>query len=163
VANALNPAYKHGHARRAGFSPTYHSWAGMLSRCTNPNTKYWARYGGRGIKVCVEWRDFEVFLADMGERPPGMTLDRRDNDKDYDKRNCRWADDVTQARNSKQVVWVEIEGIRKRLVEWCEEFGRSINTVRDRVKYHNMTYIEALMTAKQTKPFESCQHWRPKK
>jgi len=139
-----NPAYKHGHAGREGFSPTYHSWASMLVRCTNPNRHTWKHYGGRGIQVCDRWLEFENFLVDMGERPDGTTLDRKDNDGNYEPTNCRWADTTTQARNSKQVVWVEIDGVNKRLVEWCEELGRSINTVRDRVKYYGMTYEDAL-------------------
>lgn len=155
MVDVSNPAYKHGHAGREGFSPTYQSWASMLVRCNNPKRNTWKHYGGRGIKVCDRWFAFEDFLADMGERPAGTTLDRRDNDGDYELNNCRWADSVTQARNSKQVVWVEMEGVSKRLIEWCEELGLSINTVRDRVKYYGMTYAEAL-----TKPITS---GRPKK
>jgi hypothetical protein len=116
---------------------------------------------------------FENFLSDMGIRPSGTTLDRRDNDGNYDPSNCRWVDSITQARNSKQVVWVEIDGVSKRLVEWCEELGRSVNTVRDRVKYHGMSYVEALTLPLQDKVaaakqmtktrMETCQHWRPKR
>ena len=120
----------------------------MIQRCTNPARPYWAHYGGRGIKVCDRWYDFTNFLADMGERPKGKTIDREDNDKDYEPGNCRWATRTEQARNSKQVVWVELEGITKRLVEWCEELPISINTVRARVKFQGMTYQEALTKRK---------------
>lgn len=141
-----NPAYKHGHAGRAGFSPTYYSWASMISRCTNKNTQHWPHYGGRGVEVCRRWHDFQIFLLDMGRRPPGTSLDRIDNDGNYEPGNCRWADAVTQARNSKQVVWVKIDGVNKRLVEWCEQLGLSINTVRDRVKHYGMSYQQAITT-----------------
>ena len=94
------------------------------------------------------WLQFENFLADMGSRPAGLSLDRIDVTGDYTKENCRWADNTTQARNSRQVVWVEMFGERKRLVEWCEVLNVSINTVRDRVKYYGLTYQEAILKPK---------------
>ena len=91
----------HGHARATtvGQSPTYRSWADMVKRTTNPRTRRWADYGGRGITVCDRWRDFAAFLADMGERPPGRTLDRINNDGNYEPGNCRWATPSEQAFN----------------------------------------------------------------
>lgn len=71
----------------------------MTKRCTNPNYKFFADYGGRGILVCERWRKFENFLADMGERPKGLTLERINNDRIYEHSNCRWASRKDQANN----------------------------------------------------------------
>lgn len=161
-SGAANPAYTHGHTT-GGFSPEYHSWSSMVQRCTNPKRESFEHYGGRGIKVCERWLVFENFLADMGRRPEGMSIDRKDNDGDYEPSNCRWADTTTQARNSKQVVWVEIDGVTKRLVEWCEDRKISINTVRCRVKKHNMTYAEAIMSPIQRQPGEPIEFWKPRR
>lgn len=91
-------------------TPTYHSWRSMIQRCTNPNSKDYLNYGGRGITVCPEWLgSFERFLADMGKRPnKRKTLDRIDVNKGYCKDNCRWATAKTQAQN-KRMFYQEYE------------------------------------------------------
>lgn len=86
---------------RDSHSREYEIWCGIRKRCENPNNHAYSRYGGRGIKVCERWRHYPNFLADMGRCPPGMSIDRINNDGDYEPSNCRWADRVTQGRNKR--------------------------------------------------------------
>lgn len=88
-------AKTHGQTR----SPEYQSWRGMLDRCRNSKHVSFHRYGGRGISVCKRWLKFENFLADMGKRPAGLSLDRINNDGNYEPSNCRWATDAEQRAN----------------------------------------------------------------
>jgi hypothetical protein len=84
------------------YSRTYQSWCAMKSRCSNPNNKNFKHYGGRGISVYEQWRvSFTSFLADMGECPPNLTLERKDNDGNYEPNNCIWATRSAQAINQR--------------------------------------------------------------
>lgn len=93
--------FQHGHAGKK-MSPTYVSWYSMLTRATNPNIKAAHNYSLRGIAVCDRWRNFVLFLEDMGERPPNTSLDRIDVNGMYEPSNCRWADATTQANNKRR-------------------------------------------------------------
>lgn len=95
---------KHGHAVGKPTS-TYMTWQDMVGRCTNPSHKRWDDYGGRGITVCDQWRKFENFLADMGERPGCLTLDRIDNNSGYGPGNCRWTTQSEQNRNRRPTAY----------------------------------------------------------
>lgn len=90
---------KHGKATRSEKSRLYKAWVGMRARCRNANHAMFANYGGRGISVCARWDDFAVFCSDVGERPLGHSLDRINNDGNYEPGNVRWATAKQQANN----------------------------------------------------------------
>lgn len=116
-----------------GLSQTdeYGSWSAMNERCArldDPN------YGGRGIAVCAEWRSFERFLADMGPRPRGATLDRIDVNGNYEPDNCRWASAKTQGRNRRNTTIITALGRSAPLTEWAELTGLQSVTIRGRLR-----------------------------
>jgi lambda repressor-like predicted transcriptional regulator len=124
---------KHGYARRGDYSTTYRAWRDMLGRC-RPNSQNWKHYGARGIKVCERWLSFANFLADMGERPAGLSLDRKDVNGDYEPGNCRWATTIEQRRNTRRNKFLTYGGQTKTLAEWAEEKGLHRNTLYYRLK-----------------------------
>ena len=100
VAALAERCLVHGCARRGALTPEHISWDSMLARCSNPRNDAYADYGGRGIAVCARWQKFENFLADMGLRPSQKhSIDRINNDGNYEPGNCRWATPTQQARN----------------------------------------------------------------
>lgn len=126
---------KHGHSSRAATSPEYRSWASMLSRCTNPRNRRYARYGGRGIAVCDRWQDFQNFLADVGARPgPGYSIERVNNDGNYEPGNCRWATTAEQNRNNSNTHFVAFNGKTQCVTDWAIETGLHRNTIFQRLK-----------------------------
>lgn len=128
-------AEKHGHSRRAGRTRTYRIWRNMRQRCENESNPSYADYGGRGICVCDRWRGaFEAFLADMGECPDGMSIDRIDNDKGYEPDNCRWATRAVQRRNSRRVTLVAHEGSLRHVKDAAEMVGVSDTAIYQEMK-----------------------------
>lgn len=106
-----------------GMSATaeHKTWRGILERCLTPQSKYYSRYGGRGITVSDRWLDFRNFFADMGSRPsPKHSIDRRNNDGPYSKQNCRWATTIQQNRNRRTNVILEFNGESRCVTEWAE-------------------------------------------
>lgn len=123
----------HGHNRNRKPSKTLQSYRHAKSRCINVDDPKYSNYGARGIKMCNEWlADFSAFLRDMGECPHGMTLDRIDNDGNYEPGNCRWATPNEQAQNRSDQWWITHNGQRKKAREWAKELNLSLSTLRVR-------------------------------
>lgn len=113
---------------------TWHSFRSMLARCYYAGHDSYKYYGGKGVKVCDRWRDsFENFVADMGVRPPGMTLDRVDSGGDYEPANCRWSTRRTQQANRSSAALVTIDGETACITEWARRAGVSPMCVRHRI------------------------------
>jgi hypothetical protein len=115
-------------------SPEYRSWAGMKSRCLNPNAKRYSDYGGRGITLWEEWLDFSAFYRDMGPRPTkNHTIERLDNDGPYAPDNCRWATKLEQAANKRNNHLIEHDGNKLSISEWVRRTGLSFSTIKYRL------------------------------
>jgi len=126
----------HGHASR-GLGQKHHlyvTWCQMRQRCTNEKSQVFRHYGGRGIKVCDRWNDFANFIADMGERPPGTSIDRIDNDGNYEPTNCRWATAKEQIDNRRCTVWLTAFGETRTITQWSERVGLTAHCIRGRIK-----------------------------
>lgn len=125
----------HGHTRGRKFTAEYQCWAAMIARCEKSSGAEFHRYGGRGISVCERWRhSFENFFIDMGKRPPSMTLDRINNDGNYEPGNCQWATKAQQAKNTSQNVYLEFNGRRMTLTDWSRETGFAPETISRRLR-----------------------------
>jgi hypothetical protein len=111
---------------------TYSSWAGMMARCLTPSSGSYKWYGARGIQVCERWRVFENFLSDMGERPLGMTIERKDNNGNYEANNCIWIKQKEQASNTRKNVFLNHKGLRLTLSQWARKLGIPRNTIKSR-------------------------------
>ena len=117
-------------------TPGYISWASMKNRCYNTNTPCYCHYGGRGITVCDEWRNsYETFIKDMGPRPSTKhSIERVDNDGDYEPGNCYWATWAEQARNKRTTRMLTFKGATKPLATWAEQFGIPYTALAERIQ-----------------------------
>lgn len=106
----------HGQCKSRAFK----SWTEMLQRCDNPNNKRFSGYGGRGIAVCHRWIKFENFLNDMGDRPAGMSLERKNNDGNYEPSNCKWGTPTEQANNKRTSRFFSHDGKRLTVAQWAK-------------------------------------------
>jgi hypothetical protein len=126
---------RHGRSRTK--DPTLNAWRSMMSRCYTPGSKYFKNYGGRGIVVCERWRGpdgFTHFLADMGERPAGVSLDRINNNGNYEPGNCRWADGLTQHNNKRTNRLLTHRGVTMTVAEWARAVGLGYPTLQHRLQ-----------------------------
>lgn len=114
--------------------PLFSVWTNMVNRCTDPENKSYKDYGARGITIDPAWMDPLVFMSDMGPRPQGYTLERRDNDGPYSKNNCEWADRTTQANNKRNVPVLEMAGQSLSVAQWARMYGMHAETLRSRLK-----------------------------
>lgn len=105
-----------------------------MARCYNPKDRSYSRYGGRGIKVCERWHDLLLFVADLGERPIGLTLGRVDNEGDYELGNVRWENPMQQANNRRSSKLATLQGATKTHAQWCRELGIKPSTLCRRLK-----------------------------
>lgn len=125
----------HGRAKGEAKAPrAFASWLCMMRRCYVEATDGYNRYGGRGIAVHAPWRTFLNFLEDMGERPLGTTLDRKNNDGNYEPGNCRWATHAEQANNRKGNRILKIGEVEKTLAQWSVIIGCHSTTLSRRIK-----------------------------
>jgi hypothetical protein len=132
---------KHGLSGRIEFR----AWTKMRARCECKTDAAYCIYGERGIKVCERWCQFENFLSDMGPRPSNKhSVDRIDNDGDYEPLNCRWATKKDQARNRRNTRYAIIGGTRKPIIEWCDERGMPYRTVIARIDRSGWSVEDAL-------------------
>lgn len=140
----------HGQSRTL----TFYTWGGIKDRCLNPKNKNFAAYGDRGIKICQRWTDsFENFLADMGPKPKGKTIDRIDVNGNYEPNNCRWATPKTQGRNRRNNVTLTHGGRTATIAEWSEITGIGSKTIAYRLR-SGWSDEEAL-----TKPTDHSNGW----
>lgn len=116
----------------------------MISRCTKPTDRAYSRYGGRGITVCDSWLRFANFLADMGERPADMTLERIDNNLGYVPDNCRWATYKEQNNNRRDNRFITLNGETKTMAQWCEQLGLPQKTISQRINGYGWSPERAL-------------------
>jgi hypothetical protein len=106
----------------------------MKKRCTSPRDPAFHNYGGRGIRVCKRWLKFENFLADMGECPLGLELERKNNNGNYSPSNCRWATHKEQANNRRTNRWLTYRGLTLTVTQWAERLG--LNPITVAVRLH---------------------------
>ena len=137
-----NRSTKHGQSKRGELSTEYKTWRSMKMRCLNKNNQAFNDYGGRGIKICDRWLDsFENFLEDMGKKPSkNHSIDRIDNNGDYEPSNCKWATKKEQSCNRRSNKWYEHEGKRMTQKEWANYLGVPVKYFNKMLK--SKTFIE---------------------
>lgn len=144
----------HGLSAHPDFRTTYSAWMAMNARCNNPNAKRFKTYGGRGIKVCSEWKNFERFVRDMGKRPEGYTIERKNVDGNYCKENCEWIPASEQHGNNTRTVWVEFSGRKMAVTHACKAAGVSPHSFFQHRRSHPEFSVQEIfeLTVESYKP-----------
>lgn len=117
----------------SGTHPLYRTWLSMRDRCKNPNNKHYRHYGGRGVRVCDRWNDFALFAEDVGDRPRGTSIDRVDNNGDYEPSNCCWATPFEQAQHTSRTRLISAKGKTMTLAMWARELGMDSSAILNRI------------------------------
>jgi hypothetical protein len=143
-------------------SRTYSTWQLMIKRCMSATCREFDQYGARGITVCERWRDFQRFLDDMGERPPGTTIDRIDGTRGYEPGNCRWATPKEQGRNRKTNRPVTYAGRTMPVSAWAEELGLNRNVLLQRLN-KGWSIADALNRPLSSRREAAMSRWRGRK
>lgn len=131
---AAETASKHGGYVGRKPTRTMRIWKNMIQRTCNPNCPMYARYGGAGIGVCKSWQTFEGFMADMGEVPDGLTLERIDNSKGYEPNNCKWTTYAEQNRNKSSTKKLTLNGRTQVAADWAAELGLTDSQIYKRIR-----------------------------
>ena len=133
-------------------TPEHYAWCHMKYRCLNPDNKHYSDYGGRGIKICDRWLNFENFFADMGSRPsPKHSLDRVDNNDNYRPGNCRWATKAEQENNKRNNRLITIEDVTLTITQWKKKMGYGENVILMRLKRGWSEYRAVMTPVRQRK------------
>lgn len=150
----MGEATKHGHYVDGKPSLTYSSWDGMIGRCFRAGNASFPEYGAKGVTVCLEWREFARFLADMGPRPSkAHQIERLDNAKGYEPSNCVWATRSEQARHRRSNLMLTYRGETLPAVVWAERLGFPVHTVWTR-KHRGWSDHETLSRPRQNYPLK---------
>jgi len=135
-------------------------WKGMWYRCNNPKSKPYPNYGGRGIKVCDRWRDFYLFLEDIGRKPVGMSLDRIDNEGNYEPLNCRWATARQQSANQRTSHRLKFDGETVPLMEICRRTGIAQTTLLKRLRETDFDVDAAIELIDVAKELQEIKYYK---
>lgn len=125
----------HGHATNYKVSGSYKSWRSMKSRCNNPKNNHYYNYGARGITYCDRWEKYENFFKDLGERPAGYSLERKDPNGNYEPENCCWIPNNEQAKNTRRTVWVILNGEKMIQAEAARRLNKKPTIIYEWRKY----------------------------
>lgn len=148
-----HPMYRHGHACEGKRSKEWRTWHAMIRRCRYESMDDYERYGGRGIQVCERWQRFENFLEDVGPAPSeAHSLDRLDNDGDYESGNVRWATNSQQIRNSSKARYITLNDKTQTIGDWSKETGINRQTIQMRLDHYGWSVHDALSIPVGQKP-----------